>query len=816
MLCICQQLIKHCLSIVCYRLSADVEPVLRQHHALLTATCQLGSLGTSAGSTRPLGQVRLKPSNPTPDQWRELSTVQLPMRISSGGTVLKTNDEGRKLSSAVEEHSIHRLTSAAKSFVTKVGIRHNSVVNKSEDIVSSSVADGSKVKRDLHFDMDLLSTKILHNNSKCVHLKDGAIVPEKDAVTPNHVRRKSICADVFQSKKIMEKRQQMQGQTKVVSKRQRLIKDLHTSHVPSLPGSVGVVRVLRGFIGVKKEASTKRPATASERAVPKVVIPSSIPYYYGAQHSFSAAGNSLSEKTDVLKPEPEDADTDKVNTAEQDIADTNESESIDSGAVSDKGDGVVSQVDDIKEEVHDSKQVVVDTKEVVVVDNKEELVIDKKEEVVVDKKEVVGIDKKEELVVDKKEELVIETSSVTTPELEERVEARKESAGKKNTKMREERSKSPYRCKTPTIDAHYRPSSPLLDNRRPTTPVLDGRYRAKTPVSYKSQTGVDIQLTRQHTPVLDGRHRPRTPSIEHQHFDTHSTRTEGYSRPSSPALDINQRPSTPLLERRLSLFPEPAPRSRPVTPSVMHSRPKSSGCNRCSPVKAMSRPSTPIIMDSRPQSSSTTESSKSSVSDRPSWPSMVDVQKLKSGGFKYSNSGNVQSNSDEIDDAADNQIEEEKRVTKIIPGTIIVPSHTAVDCPLCNLYFHSDDFCDGYMTENHGHHHHCESTIPPAPPPSPRLPSPPPRMISSPMPAPKHMTRKKTLIYTVKRPKSSGAPANLLRICSPCKNRASSQQAISPSPVPIPIIPSPTTVKQRPEPFKFSYFKVNANMLANG
>ncbi len=80
----------------------------------------------------------------------------------------------------------------------------------------------------------------------------------------------------------------------------------------------------------------------------------------------------------------------------------------------------------------------------------------------------------------------------------------------------------------------------------------------------------------------------------------------------------------------------------------------------------------------------------------PTWPSLVDVQKLKSGGFRY-RQPEAKSNSHDTEfhrhvkqnmssTPAASPLPEIVKPKPENRGTIVVPSHTTEDCPLCNLY----------------------------------------------------------------------------------------------------------------------------------
>ena len=83
-------------------------------------------------------------------------------------------------------------------------------------------------------------------------------------------------------------------------------------------------------------------------------------------------------------------------------------------------------------------------------------------------------------------------------------------------------------------------------------------------------------------------------------------------------------------------------------------------------------------------------------SARPTWPSLIDIQRLRSGGFRYRPSTAKSKEAREMTHNKKQQLEDgENDVTGVVEkktsglkrmGTIIVPSHTTVDCPLCNLY----------------------------------------------------------------------------------------------------------------------------------
>ena len=85
-------------------------------------------------------------------------------------------------------------------------------------------------------------------------------------------------------------------------------------------------------------------------------------------------------------------------------------------------------------------------------------------------------------------------------------------------------------------------------------------------------------------------------------------------------------------------------------------------------------------------------------SARPTWPSLIDIQRLRSGGFRYRfsmaksrESGeetHIENQPPESSDhgaSCQTQIVKKKSGSRRM-GAIIVPSHTMVDCPLCNLY----------------------------------------------------------------------------------------------------------------------------------
>ena len=83
-------------------------------------------------------------------------------------------------------------------------------------------------------------------------------------------------------------------------------------------------------------------------------------------------------------------------------------------------------------------------------------------------------------------------------------------------------------------------------------------------------------------------------------------------------------------------------------------------------------------------------------SARPTWPSLIDFQRLKTGGFRYRPSTAKSKEAREMIDNRNQQPEVGENDASVAVeknslgfrrmGTIIVPSHTTVDCPLCNLY----------------------------------------------------------------------------------------------------------------------------------
>ena len=77
-------------------------------------------------------------------------------------------------------------------------------------------------------------------------------------------------------------------------------------------------------------------------------------------------------------------------------------------------------------------------------------------------------------------------------------------------------------------------------------------------------------------------------------------------------------------------------------------------------------------------------------SGRPTWPSLIDIQRLRSGGFRYRPSTVKTKGASTAASRPQSGIKitdlDKTGSTIVRTGTIIVPSHTTVDCPLCNLY----------------------------------------------------------------------------------------------------------------------------------
>ena len=69
--------------------------------------------------------------------------------------------------------------------------------------------------------------------------------------------------------------------------------------------------------------------------------------------------------------------------------------------------------------------------------------------------------------------------------------------------------------------------------------------------------------------------------------------------------------------------------------------------------------------------------------ERPVWPSLIDVQRMAIGGFRYKKRDEALAS--ETGGTSKNQ-----RAAILSLGTIIVPSHTSLECPLCNLYYSKD------------------------------------------------------------------------------------------------------------------------------
>ena len=144
--------------------------------------------------------------------------------------------------------------------------------------------------------------------------------------------------------------------------------------------------------------------------------------------------------------------------------------------------------------------------------------------------------------------------------------------------------------------------------------------------------------------------------------------------------------------------------SRPTSSMSIPSLPDTEGLNsRCEPNKKEDEKSICLKVHESERSRTNLSLYQSqgqgeirARSARPTWPSLIDIQRLKSGGFRYRPSTAKSKETREITDNKKQQPEVgENDVSHVVEkkasglkrmGTIIVPSHTTVDCPLCNLY----------------------------------------------------------------------------------------------------------------------------------
>lgn len=102
------------------------------------------------------------------------------------------------------------------------------------------------------------------------------------------------------------------------------------------------------------------------------------------------------------------------------------------------------------------------------------------------------------------------------------------------------------------------------------------------------------------------------------------------------------------------------------------------------------------------------------------WPSLVDVQRLKIGGFRYKNIPRLkiipkyEYRQKENEEPCNKpmSLETKKKTIKNL-GTIIVPSHTCEECPLCSLYYSKDDLWPDHPTTPRvqNNHNNCVNKI---------------------------------------------------------------------------------------------------------
>ena len=136
--------------------------------------------------------------------------------------------------------------------------------------------------------------------------------------------------------------------------------------------------------------------------------------------------------------------------------------------------------------------------------------------------------------------------------------------------------------------------------------------------------------------------------------------------------------------------PPPSPRSVDAGSSTTTAIPQNSLPTQCVATITVHKDSTFVLGDSvcRP-------GPMVHQNGRPSWPSAVDIQELGVGGFRYKpkSGGEWELGADW---SSNDGVEKAKSSPR---GAIIVPSHTMLDCPLCNLY--SED----------GHEEHVEGLV---------------------------------------------------------------------------------------------------------
>ena len=132
-----------------------------------------------------------------------------------------------------------------------------------------------------------------------------------------------------------------------------------------------------------------------------------------------------------------------------------------------------------------------------------------------------------------------------------------------------------------------------------------------------------------------------------------------------------------------------------------------------------SRPMSALSMHGMPRSRSSSISdnppSETDIQDvnvgrekRAVWPSLIDVQRLKIGGFRYKNKKGGGTRAEARTPASQEEYIQEqsieaKKKAILNLGTIIVPSHTCVDCPLCNLYYAKEDLWPDGPHKDHSH-----------------------------------------------------------------------------------------------------------------
>lgn len=263
----------------------------------------------------------------------------------------------------------------------------------------------------------------------------------------------------------------------------------------------------------------------------------------------------------------------------------------------------------------------------------------------------------------------------------------------------------------------------------PQSQMLATNYN-NSPLAQTSEDPIESHITPSHSNPLGqdlvGIELPLKPDtpIEVHPFLTHTPTTPHISKPPNRPSQYSEhygkaRPQQPFTDRAKAQSPE-----------------RKTGATGAE------------LSPSRPQSPRKSEDTSLMLSNLhpapPLWPSVMDIMRLNIGGFKYHSTAGTDNSESKTNDIRRKE-QTTKSSRKGSAGAIIVPSHTMDDCPLCGVYYSDDDFLDDNPPHQHNHETAASETCSP---------------VDHDQSTKKLLTRRKTIVCSIRRPKSGASVMN--------------------------------------------------------